>query len=87
MLQMSWAEPGDPVEDAVNDFAREVRQDLAAESGYPDLSVYVSYAHGDETVEQVYGKDKLPRLVGLKKRWDPNNVFAYNHALPTEYPY
>ncbi|RYP20632.1 hypothetical protein DL765_002703 [Monosporascus sp. GIB2] len=86
MFQMSWPELGNPVEEAANALARELRRDFAATSGYPDLSVYVSYAHGDETVQQIYGKDKLPRLVALKRKWDPHNVFAYNNALPTKLP-
>ncbi|KAK7755871.1 hypothetical protein SLS62_002158 [Diatrype stigma] len=83
MLQMTWDKPGDPVEDVINTFAREMRQDFAAESGYPDLSVYVSYAHGDETLEQIYGKDKLPRLASLKKLWDPDNMVRNNSLAQT----
>lgn len=82
---MAWPE-GKPVEEAANALGRELRSEFAATSGYPDLSVYVSYAWGDETLEQIYGKEKLPRLAALKKKWDPDNVFRYNHALPTEYP-
>ncbi|KAI1412626.1 FAD-binding domain-containing protein [Hypoxylon sp. FL1857] len=86
MFQMSWPQLGDPVEEPVNALARELRQDIAATSGYPELTVYVNYAHGDEKLEQIYGKHKLPELVRLKKAWDPDNVFKYHHALPTEYP-
>ncbi|KAI1142783.1 FAD-binding domain-containing protein [Hypoxylon sp. FL0543] len=86
MFQMSWPELGGPIEEPVNALARELRQDIAATSGYPELTVYVNYAHGDETLEQIYGKSKLPELVRLKKAWDPDNVFRYHHALPTEYP-
>ncbi|KAI1459593.1 FAD-binding domain-containing protein [Annulohypoxylon moriforme] len=85
MFSMAWAQPGNPVEEPANAFARELRQDIVTTSGYPDLSVYVNYAHGDETLEQIYGKDKLPRLARLKKEWDPDNVFRYHHVLPTEY--
>ncbi|KAK4992368.1 hypothetical protein LTR50_001126 [Elasticomyces elasticus] len=71
---------------AVEALAKELRTSFAATSGYPDLAVYVSYAHGDETLDQRYGANKLPRLAALKKKWDPSNVFAYNNALPTSYP-
>ncbi|KAI8959395.1 FAD-binding domain-containing protein [Daldinia sp. FL1419] len=86
MFQMSWKEADDSVEEAANALARELRRDVVETSGYNDLSVYVSYAHGDETVEQIYGVEKLPRLVSLKKKWDPENIFGYNNSLPLEYP-
>ncbi|KAI1391762.1 FAD-binding domain-containing protein [Hypoxylon trugodes] len=86
MFQMMWTGLDNPVEEAANALGRELRQDFAATSGYDDLSVYVSYAYGDETREQIFRKDKLPRLVALKKKWDPDNVFSYNNQLPTRYP-
>ncbi|KAI0879965.1 FAD-binding domain-containing protein [Annulohypoxylon maeteangense] len=64
----------------------ELRNDFIATSGYPELTVFVNYAHGDEKLEQIYGKDKLPRLAALKKTWDPNHAFSYNNGLPTHYP-
>lgn len=71
---------------AVEANAKLIRSDFAATSGYPELRVYQNYAHGDEKLEQIYGAKKLPRLAGLKKIWDPSNVFKYNNALPTSYP-
>lgn len=76
---------GDPAAKAGDRLGRELRDSWASTSGYPELSVYVSYAHGDEKLSQRYGRGKLPRLAALKKEWDPDNVFAYNNALPTEY--
>ncbi|OTB10571.1 hypothetical protein K445DRAFT_69978 [Daldinia sp. EC12] len=64
----------------------ELRDDLVATSGYPDITVFVNYAHGDEKLEQIYGKDKLPRLAKLKKTWDPNHLFSFNNKLPHHYP-
>ncbi|KAI0437383.1 hypothetical protein F4803DRAFT_566114 [Xylaria telfairii] len=69
-----------------NALGRELRSDFVATGGYGDVAAYVSYAHGDEKLEQIYGKNKLARLAKLKKTWDPNNVFAYDNALPTHYP-
>jgi hypothetical protein len=63
----------------------ELRDSWVKTSGYSDLSIYVNYAHGDENLSQIYGRDKLRRLAGLKKTWDPKNVFGYNNALPTTY--
>jgi hypothetical protein len=82
----SW-QPGDTqTEDAANKLGRSIRSDFAANSGYEDLAVYINNAHGDEKLEQIYGKRKLPRLASLKKTWDPDNVFKYHHPLPTVYP-
>lgn len=81
MLQFSWTDPS--IKDAVNSFATSLRAELVATSGYGTLEVYVSYAHGDEPLEAIYGPGKLARLIGLKKKWDPRNVFAFNNALPT----
>jgi hypothetical protein len=64
----------------------ELRDELVAESGYPELTVFVNYAHGDEKLDRIYGADKLPRLAALKKKWDPKRVFSYNNGLPTRYP-
>ncbi|KAI0201481.1 Glucooligosaccharide oxidase [Astrocystis sublimbata] len=73
-------------EDAAKALGVKVRGDFAATSGYDGLAVYNSYAGGDESLEEIYGAENLPRLVGLKKRWDPGNVFGYQNPLPTQYP-
>ncbi|KAL4797947.1 FAD-binding domain-containing protein [Aspergillus venezuelensis] len=65
---------------------RQIRDTLFASSGYPGGAVYVNYALGDETLEQIYGAEKLPRLAKLKKTYDPNNVFGFHHPIPTAYP-
>ncbi|KAH7312657.1 hypothetical protein B0I35DRAFT_356287 [Stachybotrys elegans] len=78
--------PGDTVtEAAAHQLGREIREDYAATSGYGHLAVYVNTAQGDETLEEIYGAHKLPRLAGLKAEWDPDNVFRFHHALPTSY--
>ncbi|KAJ8123625.1 hypothetical protein ONZ43_g474 [Nemania bipapillata] len=67
-------------------FGNEIRSDLAATSGFDELAAYTNYAHGDEKLEQIYGKNKLPRLASLKAKYDPRNVFAFNNPLPSKYP-
>lgn len=64
---------------------QDIRNDFVETSGYSNLTVYVNYAHGDESLESIYGADKLPALASLKKEWDPHNAFRYNFALPTQY--
>ncbi|GAP88228.1 putative FAD-binding domain-containing protein [Rosellinia necatrix] len=73
--------------DAGDKLSRELRADWDATGGYDAEggSIYINYAHGDESLESRYGARKLPRLAALKKKWDPKNVFAYNNALPTRY--
>ncbi|KAF5688765.1 6-hydroxy-D-nicotine oxidase [Fusarium denticulatum] len=74
------------MDNALARYGEEIRRDVAATSGYPEITTFVNYAHGDETLEQIYGKDKLARLTGLKKIWDPKEVFSFNNGLPTTYP-
>lgn len=83
---MRWDVVGDPVEAPANVLGREIRSDMVATSGYDDLTVYANYAYGDETLEQIFGKDKLPKLAQLKAQYDPDNTFGFYHALPTTYP-
>lgn len=82
----SWQDPDSSAPKAVAELGPQIRANLCKAGGYPDVSVYVSYSQGDETLEQVYGRRNLPRLAALKKAWDPSNVFDYSFTLPTEYP-
>ncbi|KAH7087438.1 FAD binding domain-containing protein [Paraphoma chrysanthemicola] len=41
---------------------------------------YINFAHGDESLEEVYGAS-LPRLQELKRRWDPENRFGQWFSL------
>ncbi|KAL4869205.1 hypothetical protein BDV12DRAFT_208745 [Aspergillus spectabilis] len=54
--------------------------------GVRRVAVYVNYAKGDETLDQIYGVEKLPRLARLKGGYDPGNVFQFHHAIPSLYP-
>jgi FAD/FMN-containing dehydrogenase len=45
---------------------------------------YVNHL-GDEgrgRVHEAYGDDTWQRLVALKRRWDPDNVFSHNQNIP-----
>ena len=74
--------------EAGDTFCRGLRDSWTETGGYAKEggTIYVNYAHGDEPLERVFGVHKLQRLAALKKKWDPNRVFAYNNALPTSYP-
>ncbi|PFH62263.1 hypothetical protein XA68_14394 [Ophiocordyceps unilateralis] len=86
IAHLVWGHGDNATAEAANKLGVEIRDDLALTSGYTEPSVFLNYARGDEGLENIYGREKLPRLAQLKKAWDPNNVFAYNHPLPTEYP-
>ena len=86
MIELALAQVGSSCEPEAADYVRRLRDEIAAASGYNGLHVYVNYAHGDETVEQVYGARNLPRLAQLKRTWDPDNVFRFNNPLPAQYP-
>ncbi|CAH0021155.1 unnamed protein product [Clonostachys rhizophaga] len=81
MYEWSWTTP-EAREECIK-MGNELLRDFVATSGYPDVSVYVNYASGNETVEQKFGKDKLPRLASLKRKWDPRNAFRWTNPLPT----
>ncbi|RAH54231.1 FAD-dependent oxidase [Aspergillus piperis CBS 112811] len=66
----------------VNDLASRWISRFNATSGFDRLQVYVSYAHGTESLDAWYGAEKLPRLLELKKKWDPKGLFVYNNGLP-----
>ncbi|KAK8018786.1 hypothetical protein PG991_007976 [Apiospora marii] len=82
MVQLMWQEPNGAVEKPATRLATGIRDDIAATSGYDGLAVYVNYGHGDEKPEQIYGADKLGKLVSIKKTWDPRNVFAFSYPIP-----
>jgi FAD/FMN-containing dehydrogenase len=37
---------------------------------------------GTDAVRQAYGDERFARLVALKDRLDPNNVFRHNQNIP-----
>ncbi|RAH42320.1 FAD-binding domain-containing protein [Aspergillus brunneoviolaceus CBS 621.78] len=57
------------------------------EEGDPSLrpSTYVNYAHGDESLESMYGYEswRLTRLRALKAQFDPESRFNYYNPITT----
>ncbi|KFA60106.1 hypothetical protein S40285_09442 [Stachybotrys chlorohalonatus IBT 40285] len=83
---LNWT-PGDcATESGANAAAYAIRADFAETSGYDGLASYTNFAHGDETIEEIYGVRKLPQLAAIKATWDPDNVFKFHFPLPTSYP-
>ena len=63
-------------------FSEPLRDQLVATSGFGTLRTYINYAFGDEGPEIWYGNKSLPRLVDLKKRWDPLAKFGPGNPIP-----
>lgn len=77
----------DPETDAItNEFGQKLRTDMIPGTGFENVTVFVSFAHGHEPIERIYGERNLPRLSALKAKWDPEQVFSFNNGLPLEYP-
>jgi FAD/FMN-containing dehydrogenase len=48
---------------------------------------YGNYAQADEPAERVraaFGPERWARLVAVKRRYDPGNVFRFNHNIPPD---
>jgi len=75
-----WESPDDDV--AAIGWARRIA-DLLAPSSLSGGG-YVNYSPVDESAERVvaaYGADRWERLVAVKRRYDPTNVFRFNHNI------
>jgi hypothetical protein len=72
-----WMEPGAEAEAAHREWARKLSADLA-----PDVTegVYLNYTSddGEQRVRSSYGPERYARLVELKDKYDPTNMFHLN---------
>ncbi len=77
-----WSEPGK--DDECTTWARSLFRDAAP---YATGAVYVNFLTGEETerVRAAYG-DNYDRLVELKTRWDPSNLFRVNQNIQPATP-
>jgi FAD binding domain/Berberine and berberine like len=75
-----WMEPGQEAHDAHVDWARRLATDLEPET---TDGVYLNYTSdvGEERVRNSYGPEKYARLVGLKDKYDPSNMFHLNQNI------
>jgi FAD/FMN-containing dehydrogenase len=60
-------------------FGKEVRRMLHEADGSTELHAYVNYAHGDETLQEMYGYEdwRQQKLKALKKEYDPHGKFNF----------
>jgi hypothetical protein len=73
-----WEDPGSDQEHG--DW---VRSAMTAITPFTVAGQYVNDVaeSGDDVVRSVYGDAKYERLVGLKRAWDPDNVFRFNQNI------
>ncbi len=75
-----WMEPDRATADAHVTWARTLSSDLA---GHTTAGVYLNFTsdEGDDRVRAMYGEDRYAKLVALKDRYDPQNVFHLNQNI------
>jgi FAD/FMN-containing dehydrogenase len=75
-----WMEPDEAAADAHVGWARNLSGDLAA---HTTAGIYLNFTsdEGDERVRAMYGADRYAKLVALKDRYDPENVFRLNQNI------
>ena len=73
-----WQEPGDSDRNIAW-----VRGAWQAIRPYSTGAVYINFLgdEGDERVRAAYGSEKYERLVELKKKYDPSNLFHLNQNI------
>ena len=78
LIASVWDDPGE--DGAMVGWAREI---FGVMEPYARESVYVNYLgdEGEERVRAAYGTAKFDRLVALKDRYDPTNLFRLNQNV------
>ena len=71
--------PNSTLDQTVVVWGNRMRDMLHEGSGESEIHSYINYAHGDESLEAMYGYEpwRLEKLRRLKEEYDPNNVFRY----------
>jgi FAD/FMN-containing dehydrogenase len=75
-----WPEPDAETADAHIAWARALAEDVKP---HTTDGVYLNYTSdvGDDRVRSAYGPEKYDRLVALKDRYDPDNLFRLNQNI------
>jgi FAD binding domain/Berberine and berberine like len=75
-----WMDPSEDTAAAHVAWAKELSTDLAPHTA---AGVYLNYTsdEGEERVRSAYGPERYARLVALKDRYDPTNLFHLNQNI------
>jgi FAD/FMN-containing dehydrogenase len=75
-----WMDPDQATADAHFAWARELSEDMKPET---TSGVYLNFQSDDDQdrVRSTYGPEKYARLVALKDKYDPNNLFRLNYNI------
>jgi hypothetical protein len=75
-----WMEPGEEAAEAHMAWARNLADDMRP---HTTDGVYLNFTsdEGEERVRATYGPEKYARLVALKDRYDPGNLFRLNQNI------
>ena len=75
-----WMDPSEEAETAHFAWAKELASDLAPNT---TTGVYLNFTSdvGDERVRDMFGPERYAKLVALKDRYDPENVFRLNQNI------
>src|SRR5437763_10776611 len=76
-----WMEPDQETADAHMAWARGLADDIRP---HTTTGVYLNFTsdEGEDRVRSTYGPEKYDRLVALKDRYDPDNLFRLNQNIP-----
>ena len=75
-----WLDPSEEAEVAHVAWAKELASDLAP---HTTAGVYLNFTsdEGDQRVRDMFGPERYAKLVALKDRYDPENVFRLNQNI------
>jgi FAD/FMN-containing dehydrogenase len=84
MYEGLWMDPADAGHET--DVARRFQAAVSPWSVGKSVPNFISADEAHHRLRASYGEEKFRRLVALKQKFDPNNVFALNQNIPPEIP-
>ena len=72
----AWSNPAD-----AGEMIADTRAFAGAMSRYSTGASYLNFTHEPDRVRDAYGDEKYARLVALKDRYDPGNLFRLNQNI------